>query len=70
MKIIDAVTFGTAIHDRRKALGYTQSDLAAAGGVSVSFLSNLENGKATCELGKALYVANLLGLDCELAERG
>ncbi len=70
MKIIDADTFGKAIHDRRKSLGYTQSDLAQAGGVSVSFLSNLENGKATCELGKVLYVANLLGLDCELVERG
>ena len=29
-----------------------------------------ENGKATIELGKAIYLANLLGIDIEMNERG
>ena len=36
----------------------------------ISFLSDLENGKKTIELDKALIVANILGLDVELNERG
>ena len=39
-------------------------------GFSVSFISDLENGKATAELGKAIHYANLLGLDVELNVRG
>ena len=31
---------------------------------------DLENGKKTIELEKALIIANLLGLDVELNERG
>ena len=38
-------------------------------GFSVSFISDLENGKTTAELGKAIYLANLLGLDCYLTPR-
>mgnify|MGYP006873167840 CR=1 FL=1 len=34
-----------------------------------SFISDLENGKSTAELGKAIYLANLLGLDCSLTAR-
>lgn len=70
MKITDAKAFGGAVRKRRKELGYTQRDLSEFSGFSVSFLSNLENGKPTCELGKALYVASLLGMDCILSERG
>ena len=48
----------------------TQAALAEFTGFSVSFLSDLENGKETAELGKALYLVNLLGLDAELRKRG
>lgn len=68
--ITDAKTFGEAIRSRRKELGYTQSFLADFSGFSVSFISDLENGKSTAELGKAIYLANLLGLDCILRARG
>ena len=37
--------------------------------LAVSFISNLENGKVTAELGKAIFLANLLGLDVEMNER-
>ena len=68
--ISDARSFGAALRQRRKELGYTQSFLSEFSGFSVSFISDLENGKSTAELGKALYLANLLGLDCSLTRRG
>ena len=70
MKITDAASFGLVLRHRRKELHYTQAFLAEFSGFSVSFISDLENGKSTAELGKALYLANLLGLDCFLAPRG
>ena len=62
--------FGAAIRAQRNKLHYTQAALAEFTGFSVSFLSDLENGKETVELGKAMYLANLLGLDAELRKRG
>ena len=70
MNITDAASFGLAIRKRRKELKYTQAFLAEFSGFSVSFLSDLEHGKATAELGKALYIASILGLDCSLTARG
>ena len=70
MIITDASSFGKALRERRKQLHYTQSFLSQFSGFSVSFISDLENGKATAELGKAIYLANLLGLDCSLRARG
>lgn len=70
MKITDSITFGDMIRKRRKQMGYTQKYISEFTGFSISFLSDLENGKKTIELDKALTVANLLGLDVELNERG
>lgn len=70
MKVTDAVSFGNALKKRRKELKYTQAFLAEFTGFSVSFISDLENGKATAELGKALFLATSLGLDIELVTRG
>ena len=65
--ITDAKSFGEALRKRRKELGYTQAFLSEFSGFSVSF--DLENGKNTAELGKAIFLANLLGLDCSLTPR-
>ena len=70
MKITDAKSFGNALRKRRKELGYTQSYISEFTGFSVSFLSDLENGKSTAELGKALYLASSLGLDLTMEARG
>lgn len=67
--ITDAKSFGNAIRQRRKDLGYTQAFLSEFSGFSVTFISDLENGKSTAALGKAIYLANLLGLDCSLTPR-
>lgn len=68
--ITDAKAFGQALRKRRLELGYTQAYVSEASGFSVSFISDLENGKNTAELGKAIFLANLLGLDCSLTPRG
>ena len=68
--ITDAASFGKAIRERRQELGYTQAFLSEFSGFSVSFISDLENGKPTIELGRAIRLATLLGLDCTLVPRG
>ena len=67
--ITDAKAFGQVLRQRRKELGYTQAFLSEFSGFSVTFISDLENGKSTAELGKAIHLANLLGLDCTLTPR-
>ena len=61
---------GRAIRDRRKELGYTQAFVADYAGVSTSFLSELENGKETIQIGKMLEVISLLGMDICMKRRG
>lgn len=70
MKITDPASFGKAIREKRKELGHTQSYLSDFTGFSVSFISDLERGKKTAELGKAIDLANILGLDIEIVSRG
>ena len=70
MKIIDSKVLGEAIRKRRKELGYTQTYLSDFTGFSVSFISDLERGKATAEIGKTIDLINLLGLDLEVEKRG
>ena len=70
MKITDAASLGNVIRSRRKELKYTQSYISEITGLSVSFLSDLENGKPTAEIGKTIEVINLLGLDILVEARG
>ena len=65
----NSVEFGKALQQRRKELGYTQAFLSEFSGFSVSFISEVENGKRTAEIDKVLQLANLLGLDCTLTAR-
>jgi len=59
-----------AVRAKRKADGLTQAKAAALCGVGVRFLSDLENGKPTVELGKALSVLVGLGLTVDIRPRG
>ena len=70
MIIHSAADFGKSLKKRRKQLGYTQRYLSEYTGFSISFISDLENGKSTAEMGKAIYLANMLGLDIAVNERG
>ncbi|NBB91832.1 MAG: helix-turn-helix domain-containing protein [Gammaproteobacteria bacterium] len=60
---------GAALRARRKSQGLTLEQLSGLSGLGMRFLSELERGKATAELGKTLEVARLLGLDCYLLPR-
>ncbi|MEJ2124106.1 MAG: helix-turn-helix domain-containing protein [Alphaproteobacteria bacterium] len=57
-----AARFGAMIRERREALKLRQDDLALATGVGRRFIIDLEAGKPTCQLGKALVVAEAVGL--------
>lgn len=70
MIINNATDFGRLLKKRRKELGYTQRYISEFTGFSISFISDLENGKSTAELGKAIYLANMLGLDIAVNARG
>lgn len=54
--------FGALIRQRREALKMRQDDLALATGVGRRFILELEGGKPSCQLGKALVVAIAVGL--------
>lgn len=60
---------GMIIQKTRKAQGMTQPQLAMACGTGVRFIVELEAGKETCQLGKALLVAQMLGLNIDVAEQ-
>jgi y4mF family transcriptional regulator len=57
-----AAQIGKLIRDTRKKLGVTQKDLALTSGTGMRFIIDLEKGKETCEVGKALAVLNTLGI--------
>ena len=69
MKVCSAKDVGSAVRDARKKAGLTQRELAAACGCGVRFLSDLENGKPTIELGRAIRVLNTLSLDLDVSRR-
>ena len=53
---------GRTNRDTRKKLGVTQKDLALTSGTGLRFVIDLERGKETCEIGKALTVLQTLGI--------
>ena len=69
MKIRSGEELGEAIRTRRKELHYTQAFLAEFTGFSVSFISDVERGKATAEIGKTLQLLMILGLDLSVERR-
>jgi len=60
--ISNSVEFGAQLTRARKALGLTQRDLALAVGVGERFIVELEAGKPTAQLGKALAAAKAAGM--------
>lgn len=62
-RVVTAADIGAAIRKMRREDGLTLADAAALCGVGYRFMSDLENGKATVQLGKVLQVLTALGLD-------
>jgi y4mF family transcriptional regulator len=65
-----AAEIGSVIRAERKALGLTQGDLAAASGVSLRFLSELERGRESAGVGRVLHVLDMLGLEVVVESPG
>lgn len=65
MNIKTTEQMGTVIRSRRKALSITQKELAMTCGTGLRFIIDLEKGKATCQIGKALDVLQALGFAIE-----
>lgn len=53
---------GKLVRRQRRAQGLTQTDLAGACGVGLRFIVELENGKPTIQIEKALLVLAMLGI--------
>ncbi len=56
-------SIGEIVKKTRKQLGATQKDLALTSGTGLRFISELEQGKPTCQLGKVLTVLQTLGIN-------
>lgn len=61
-RLEDAKAFGAAIRQARKAQGLKQAELAGLCNTGLRFISELENGKSSCQLGLSIKVAKSLGL--------
>lgn len=61
---------GEAVRLTRTAQGLRQDQLAAAAGVGVRFVVDLERGKATIRLDKLLAVLSALGCRLEIGLPG
>jgi len=68
-KITDIQILGALVRQVRHEQSITQEQLAAASGVGVRFIRELEQGKETCQIGKALTVLHMLGLDVYSTKR-
>ena len=64
--MIDAIALGNIVREERKALGLRQAELAAASGVGVRFIVELERGKPTVQLGRVLAVLSALGCSIDI----
>jgi len=60
------IQFGAAVAAARKQLGITQRDLALSINSGERFIVDLEAGKPTAQLGKALAAAKAVGLRLSL----
>lgn len=60
--VLSPADLGKAIREARRAQGLRQEELAGVAGVGVRFIVELEAGKPTIQLQKALAVISALGL--------
>jgi HTH-type transcriptional regulator / antitoxin HipB len=67
MRLNNVRDLGLHVRDRRRRLGLTQAELAASAQVSRRWLSDLEAGKATAEVGLVFKVLHALGLALDVS---
>ena len=61
--IRDTAELGQKVRELRRAQKITQTQLAGLANTGIRFISDLENGKETCHIGKMLRVLETLGVD-------
>ena len=67
---MNSIEFGRIIRKTRLEQGLRQAQLAAAAGVGLRFLIELERGKPTARLGMALAIVEALGGRIEIHTPG
>lgn len=68
-EITDAVArLGAEIRRRRKHQGLTQGTLGRLSGAGINFVSQIEMGKPTAQIGKVLQVLKVLGVEVRIAD--
>ena len=65
-QLSESVRFGSAVRNRRNALGLTQAQAAALAECDRLFVSEVERGKSTVRLDKLLSLLGVLGLQLAL----
>lgn len=63
VRVHDAETLGRLIRRTRKQQGLNLETLAGLCGLSIRFLSELENGRDSCGFGRIMMVLDALGID-------
>ena len=61
--IQNTAELGQKVRELRRAQKITQAQLAGLANTGIRFISDLENGKETCHIGKVLRVIETLGVD-------
>ena len=67
MNIKNVKELAQIIRQTRKKQKLTQAQLAAASGVGIRFIVDLENGKETCQIAKTIRIVKMLGLNIEIS---
>ncbi len=68
MQVKTVGDLGRLIREARTRAGLTQTALARRFGATQSWISEVENGKETAELGKVLKMLSFLGLKLDLSD--
>lgn len=66
MLIKSVKDLGILVKETRKKQNLTQVELAQLSNLGTRFISDLENGKPTCEIEKVLKVVSNLGIKLEV----
>jgi len=64
-----AIELGRIVRKHRRAQALRQAELASIAGVGVRFISDLENGKQSLELGRVIKVLETIGLHLDVHKR-
>lgn len=67
-RISNTSDIGSLVQRVRKSQQLSQQELAGACGLGTRFISDLEKGKPTCQIGKVLLVISMLGIKLETHE--